>query len=304
VVAGAGPAGLEAARVAALRGHRVVVFERRPEVGGQLQLWAKLPGRENYRGFVEWSRERLRELGVTVHTGVAAGPERILELEPDAVVVAAGARYAPAGESGYAPDPIPGWDRDLVHRPEQVLEGGARPGGVVVVLDEEGINTGPGVAEILARAGAHVHLVTRHAQLMGNLAFDGHAPILLPRLIELGVRIHTQMYLRRIGEREATLVDVVTSTEQVITPVDAVVLATMRRPESALAARLAGSVPQVFAVGDALAPRGLAEATFEGQRFARLIGEPGAPRTTSEALLLPAAGEAFPRPAAALGADR
>src|SRR5699024_7620703 len=67
VVVGGGPGGLEAARVAARRGHDVTLFDARPQLGGGLELWAQLPGRGFYRHAIDWWRSELVRLGVTVH---------------------------------------------------------------------------------------------------------------------------------------------------------------------------------------------------------------------------------------------
>jgi 2,4-dienoyl-CoA reductase-like NADH-dependent reductase (Old Yellow Enzyme family)/thioredoxin reductase len=298
VVVGGGPAGMEAARVAALRGHRVTLLERRAALGGQLALWAALPGRENYRGVIDWYERRFAELGVTVHKGVTADPAGIRRMAPDAVVLAVGARYVRTGESGFAPTMVLGWDSGFVHTPEEVLAGHVQLTGNVVVLDEEGINTGVGVAEVLAARGARVRLVTRHPELVCNLAFDGHGPLIAQRLVRLGVEVSTRTYVRCVDDHRVTLYDVMTGEETTLSDVDAVVFATMRRPEADLAEDL--DVAQTFVIGDALAPRGLAEATYEGQRFARLVGEHGAPSTTGESLLRQVPADAFPHAAATL----
>jgi len=283
VVVGAGPGGLEAARVAALRGHEVVLFERRASVGGQMNLWASLPARETFATTPAWWLARLEELGVDLRTGVDATAELVLRETPDAVIVATGSRYAKDGESGYLAIPIPGWDRDFVLTPEDILEQGARPTGSVVVLDEEGLNTGSGIAELLANSGATVELLTRWLQVpSASHLYTSEFAFINPLLSNAGVKVTTQSYVKEIGDRELTVFDVFTSEERVIEDVDAVVLATMRRPQDQLVKDLDGSVAQLFAIGDALAPRMLAAATHEGQRFARMIGEPGAPRNFSE----------------------
>ena len=150
VVVGAGPAGLEAARVSALRGHDVTVFEARAFLGGGLALWASLPGREWYLKGIEWWERELARLGVKVLTGSPATAASVLSAQPDAVIVATGARYSPGGHSYFLEVDIPGYDRPFVYRPEDILVEGRRPSGRVVLLDAEGLNTSAGVAEVLA----------------------------------------------------------------------------------------------------------------------------------------------------------
>lgn len=300
VVAGGGPAGMEAARAARLLGHDVVLFEAAAKVGGQLGLWASLPHRDVLASTVAWYAARLDELGVDVRTGTRATADLVLAERPDAVVVATGARYAADGESGFMAAPIPGWERAFVLTPEDVLERGARPTGRVLVLDEEGIHTGVGVAEVLAAAGAQVEIVTRAFSVIGtDLYYTMDFAFVMPRLKRLGVRTTVTTFVQSIGEGRVTLFDILTNDTEV-RDVDAVVLATMRRPVDGLAGHLRGRVPQVFTIGDALAPRMLFDATYEGQRFARFIGDEAAPRDTGEALFTPSAAAFFPRPAAAV----
>lgn len=298
VVVGGGPGGLEAARVAAHLGHDVVLLERRETLGGQMSLWARLPGRDALATTPEWYARELRELGVDVRTGVEASAGRVLAESPDAVVVATGSRYAENGESGFMASAIPGWDRDFVYRPEQIIEQGARPSGRVVILDDEGLNTGVGIAEILAAAGAQVEIVTRWLRPAEHLIFTFEFAFVIPRLKQLGVAYRTQTYVSEIGDHELTVFDVFTNEERKVSDVDAVVLVTMRRPKAALARELEGKAAQLFPIGDALAPRGLAEATYEGQRFARMIGVEGAPRTFAEAFVERLPADVYSRPAA------
>ena len=300
VVVGGGPGGLEAARVAARRGHDVVLLERRPQLGGQLTLWAALPGRETFAAATDWWGAELGRLGVETRLGVEATVESVLAETPDAVVVATGSSYAADGESGFLAAPIPGAERDTVFTPEQVLEQGIRPGGTVVVLDDEGLNTGFGIAELLAREGADVELVTRWMTPVENAIYTLEFAFVIPILKNLGVTLTTQTYLKEIGERDVTAFDVFTNEERTIAGVDAVVLATMRRPHADLAAGLEGAVEQLFLIGDALAPRGFAEAAYEGHRFARFIGEEDAPATFAEAYFARVPADAVPRAAATI----
>jgi hypothetical protein len=137
-------------------------------------------------------------------------------------------------------------------------------------------------------------LVARHTYL------DYEAEVINRRLRDRGVSIRTRVRVERIGAAEVVLLGLDLGQEVRLTNVAAVVLATMRRSESALLGELDGRVQQLFGVGDALGPRGVAEATFEGQKFARMIGEPGAPQTFAEAYYEPVAPEAWPSPASAM----
>ncbi|CAN7665251.1 FAD-dependent oxidoreductase [Phenylobacterium sp. LjRoot225] len=298
VIVGGGPGGLEAARVSALKGHDVTLFEGRERLGGGLALWADLPGRETYRKSIEWWGAEVARLGVDIRRGTLADASAVLAEGPDAVIVATGARYSPGGRSITFDADIPGHDRAFVYRPEDILLGGARPSGRIVLLDGEGLHASAGIAELLGSAGAEVTYVTAgFSPLSPRLVDSFEARFVVQRLKAAGVRFAPTTWLRRIGEGEVTLYDVHTDAERVVAGVDAVVLSTGRMPLDGLARELEGRVPQLFTLGDALAARPLATAAYEGQMFARLVGEPGAPATVCEAFFRPDAPDLTPFPA-------
>jgi 2,4-dienoyl-CoA reductase (NADPH2) len=243
----------------------------------------------------------MSELGVEVRTGMEATPTSVLAEQPDAVIVATGSRYHAGGDSAFAHGPIPGSDRDLVFTPEQILEGGARPHGRVLILDEQRDHAGPAIAELLASAGSSVELVSSGSTVLGEWTYRAQMHFqLIPILRQLGIRMTAEHYIREIGERKVTLFHVLTNEEEV-RDVDAVVLLTSRVSQGrSLERELKGKVPRVYSVGDAAAPRSFLDATYDGQRFARLIGEPGAPRTTGEAIFSDVPDEAIQRSAATL----
>jgi 2,4-dienoyl-CoA reductase-like NADH-dependent reductase (Old Yellow Enzyme family)/NADPH-dependent 2,4-dienoyl-CoA reductase/sulfur reductase-like enzyme len=283
VVVGAGPAGLEAARVAALRGHEVTLIEARAELGGALKLWGELPGREVYLKAVAWWARELERLGVAVRTGAPATADGVLALAPDAVILATGARFSPSGRSALADQDIEGAGGPGVFTPEDILLRGVRPKGRVVLLDGEGTHASLGVAELLAGAGCEVlYLTPGFAPYSARVQDAFESELVVKRLLEAGVSFLPQTWVRRIGEREVVTWQVATGREATL-PVDAVVLATGREPIDALAGALEGQVAQLFTIGDALAVRPLATAAYEGQKFARLIGEADAPNTLAEA---------------------
>jgi 2,4-dienoyl-CoA reductase-like NADH-dependent reductase (Old Yellow Enzyme family) len=290
-VVGAGPAGLEAARVASVRGHEVTLFEKRQEVGGLLELWSRLPGREHVGVAVGWYERRLPELDLDFRLGVDADAAAVLDLNPDVVIIATGGSYNRWGTSGFTPAAIPGWDSPNVVTPEDVLLGGARLAGNVIIVDDEGgTNAGSGFAELAARDGAtSVTYVSRYAVPVPHLTGYKQAHYIGPRLRQAGVALALSSCVMKIDKGSATIRDLATGEDRVV-PADVVVLATMRDPVNALSDELAGKAEFVYTIGDALAPRGLREATYEGHRFARVIGEDDMPRSVIDEVFRPMPG--------------
>jgi 2,4-dienoyl-CoA reductase-like NADH-dependent reductase (Old Yellow Enzyme family)/thioredoxin reductase len=298
VVVGAGPGGLEAARVAARKGHAVTLFEAREKLGGALALWASLPGREDFADAIDWWERELARLGVTIRRATKASAEAVLAEAPDAVIVATGALHSRTGRSHFLDLEIPGWDQDFVHTPEDILLKGLRFSGKVVLLDGEGLHASAGTAEVLAAAGAQVEYLTPgFSPISGRLVDAQEGYDVVKRMRTSGVSFSPSTYIRRIGDRDVTVYDVHTDQHRIVDDVEAVVLATGREPVDQLAKALEGKVAQLYSVGDALAARVFAAATFEGQKFARYIGEPGAPSTVGEAFYGRNAPEFTPMPA-------
>ena len=151
VVVGAGPAGLEAARVLGERGHHVVVFEAADAPGGQIRLAASSPRRSDLIGIVDWRVSEAKHSGVDFRYGVLAGADEVLAEDPDLVVVATGGTpdrgFLTAGQ-------------DLVVDTWDVMDGSCRAHGDVLVYDDNGAEPAMDAAELLAGRGAHVELVT------------------------------------------------------------------------------------------------------------------------------------------------
>ncbi|WAC92452.1 FAD-dependent oxidoreductase [Mycobacterium sp. Aquia_213] len=284
IVVGGGPAGLEAARVAALRGHEVTLLEARQELGGALELWSRLPGRDFYRHAIDWWASELARLGVAVRQGKPAAADEVLALAPDAVIVATGASYSRTGRSAFLDQDIPGADKPHVWCPEDILEGRARPSGKLVVVDAEATHAASGVAELLAARGAEVILLSpNYAPYSHREVMSLEGDSIAQRLAEANVVFQPTTWVRRIGDHDLHIIDVNSGRESTLPRIDAVVLATGRIPVDGIARELEGNVAQLFTIGDALGVRPLATAAYEGQKFARLIGEPDAPRNMAEA---------------------
>lgn len=151
VVVGAGPAGLEAARVAAERGHRVVVLEAAGNAGGQVRLTAQSARRKEMISIIEWRVSQCEKRGVTFHFNTWADAERIERENPDVVIVATG---------GLPHTEVLSSGNELVVSAWDVIAGDAKPGSNVLIFDDAGDHAGLQAAEILAQAGAKVEIMT------------------------------------------------------------------------------------------------------------------------------------------------
>jgi NADPH-dependent 2,4-dienoyl-CoA reductase/sulfur reductase-like enzyme len=288
VVVGAGPAGLEAARVSAERGHEVVLFEAANEPGGQVRLAARMARRKELIGIAEWRAERCQALGVTLLFNTYAEADDVLALEPEVVILATGGlpntSFLETGE-------------ELVTTTWDILAGDVKPGEDVLLFDDNGAHPGLQAAEFIAEAGAKLEIVTPEryfAPEIGGLnhvayarAFQDHDVRITinTRLLSVGrqgnklaVRLGSD-YSRRSQER---LVDQVV-VEHATLPLDelyfALKEASANRGEVDYQALLAGrpqalrSNPQggyqLFRIGDAVASRNIHAAIYDALRLCK-----------------------------------
>lgn len=259
VVIGAGPAGLEAARMAAIRGHDVVVLEQRPQAGGQVRISTVAPGRAELAGIVDWLENAARRAGARFELGAAATPDGVLALQPDAVVVA----------TGSEPRPLPQALRraNAVDVRSAMLD--ARLGRRVVVYAEDPLTAGPTCADLLASRGHEVTVVAPQ-YVVGDMIDDTLKPLILRRLLQAGVALIPLHRAVTFDGSRVVLEHVLTGARQVI-ETDACVVAAAPRAQAAVAGELRGRVKEIHVVGDAVAPRRVHDAILEGTRAARAI---------------------------------
>jgi len=269
VVVGGGPGGAEAARVAALRGHAVRLYERATELGGQLNVARKASGREELQDVGRYYARELRRLGVDVRLGTEVDADSIASEHPDAVVLATGAR-----PTQQPPPPLPtiqGVDERSVLLAEQVLGDGASLGDRVVVYSSDSHFRGATTADTLADRGKRVTLV------VPTLAPAPHAVaehntwmLLMTRLAEKGVEIVGFTAVTEIGAGRVKTRHLLSQKEGEIA-CDAVVLAVGAAADDGLYHSLRGKIAELHRVGDCVAPRRMENAIYEGARVGRIV---------------------------------
>lgn len=261
VVVGGGPAGMEAARVAAIRGHHVMVLEKNEELGGQMLIAARPPHKDKIYWFKDFLHSELQRLNVTIQLGVEASADTVLQQNPDAVIIATGARPSETGLSCNEHHcVVQAWDvlMDRAHLNAQRV---TIVGGGEVGLETAEFLAHRGIASIVLEMGPDVGM-----DMEGITRID-----LLARLAKMDIQLHTGILITQITP------DAVhgwnTHRQEVHFPGDAVILALGSTPINELATELKGRVPEVYLIGDARTPRRIMEAAYEGMTSAISIGD-------------------------------
>ena len=270
IVVGAGPAGLAAAAEAGAAGHEVVVLERAGRIGGQLALAGSAPMHEEVARSLRRNYELLLE-GVDLRLDVEAAEEEVLALDPDAIVVASGARPYEPDLAVDGVEALQAWD---------VLAGGRPHGRRVVVADWGGDAAGLACADVLATAGNDVVLAVGSAAF-GETMHQYQRNLYAARLYRGGVRIEHHLELEGAARGRVRFRNLFAPEVETALPADLLVLALGRVPERGLATRLAARGLELHEAGDCLGPRSAEEAILEGTLAARRAGqatEAGSPR--------------------------
>ncbi len=283
VVAGGGPAGMEAARVLALRGHRVALLEATGRLGGQIRLAERAAWRRDMAGIADWLAAEIGHLGVDVRFETWADAETVLAEAPDIVIDATGG--VPKSKA------IPGGD--LVLSSWDVLSNPPEAGRSVLIEDEVGGHQAVSLAEFLARRGCTVEICTRD-RLVGRELGGSSYPVYLGNLARAGVVLTTATGLASVkrsgnrlrahlvhdygGPRQDREVDIVVAecgTEPLDDLFRALKPKAANRGVTDLSATLAGGPQPVqkgmrlYKVGDAVASRDIHAALLDALRLCR-----------------------------------
>jgi len=277
LVIGAGPAGLEAARALGQRGYRVTLVDGRRELGGRVVQEASLPGLNEWRRVAEWRVTQLQRMAnVEVYRASPMTAPLVVETGMSNVIVATGSTYRRDGVGRTAWRPIAGHDLVHVLTPDDVFAG-KTPAGRVVIYDDDHYVMGGLLAELCAKQGCEVTLVTPAPLVSYWTQYALEQVRIEQRLRALGVTILVKHCVTRIGRNTATVTDEVTGTSREL-DAEGSVLVTDRVPNDALYRELQpfledGRLRSLRLIGDAEAPGLIAQAVFSGHLAAREFGE-------------------------------
>lgn len=241
VIIGAGPAGMEAARILALRNFKPIIFEKKAEVGGQIVYASKPPKKEKVAWLIDYQKEQLEELGVEIRLNHAPTIEEIRALKPYAVFVAQGSKP-------IMPETIPGIDSENVYTPVDILSGGVNLKDKKVAVVGSGM-TGLETADLLGAQGNEVSIFEMEDEIGPGVFFQNLIDV-MGRLKEHGTKMYPKHKL--IAIEGATVVAEKTDTKEIKRfPFDAVVVSLGTVANNEMVDELKKEFDKVIVIGDA-----------------------------------------------------
>lgn len=286
LVIGGGPGGMETARMAAARGHRVTLWEKYEQLGGSLRYAAVPPGKQDFNTLLDYYKHELALSGVQVLLNREASAAEIINEQPDVVVLATGARAAEA--------PFPINKPDMVVPAAAILDGSVNPGEQVVVIGggsvgcetaitiaemgaisaetlkflmENDAETPERLKELLGRGTRTVTLVEMVKGIGRDIGISTRW-VVLKCIRRLGIKVLDQYTVKEISG-EGVVVE--KEGQETLLSADTVVLAIGAVSDNTLAGELEGRVKELHVIGDAVKPRKITEAIREGFDLARSL---------------------------------
>jgi 2,4-dienoyl-CoA reductase (NADPH2) len=258
LVVGGGPAGMEAARISALIGHQVTLWEKDDKLGGLLNLAAVPPLKGEILSIPRYYIAQFKKLGVKVELNKEATPALVKQMKPDVIIIA-------AGSYTFFP-PIQGIEKNIVVDARKVLEGTATIGDTVVVIGggEVGIET----SEFLGAQGKKVTLV-EILPVIGELMVRDVIDYVIDQLLQHKVEILTSTKVEEITNDSIVISDKEKHKKTI--KADNVVIATGAKPNTKVQNALQGLAPEIYMAGDCLAPANIRIAIHQGNMIARML---------------------------------
>ena len=244
MVVGGGPAGLEIARIAALRGHDVTIYEKSDELGGQVNIASRAPNREEYAGVVRWLIHETRKVAeINLNTEVTA--EMILKENPDVAVIATG--------SIPCKPKIHGATDNMLKDVRSLLLGKMNAGQKVVILDETGHIAACSAADFLAEKGKEVFILNS-SYLIGDFIDGITRPIIYARLLSKNVIFMPLTWIRSVSNKTVITYNTFSMKEDRLEDVDTIIY-TQSISDDKLFNAIKGKIKNLHLVGDVLTPR-------------------------------------------------
>ena len=263
MIVGGGPAGLECARVAALRGHTVNLFEKNKELGGQALIAARAPGREDFDEVRRYFSRQMELLSVQVNTNFNVTTDTISEVDPHVLVVATGS-VSPT--EGYLYGAVE------IATVRQVLSGETDCSNFnkILIVDEDHSIQALSAADFLSDLNCEVELLTG-AFYAGAQTEFGTLQMVYERVLKKSVNIRPLTSIRMVDGRTIVTTNVLNGEETPIPDIDLIVTAGLSIAEDSLYRTATSLVDQIHLIGDAFAPRKMIDAILDGARTARQI---------------------------------
>ncbi|MEW6185807.1 MAG: FAD-dependent oxidoreductase [Thermodesulfobacteriota bacterium] len=252
-IVGAGPAGLEAAWAAAIRGHKVTLFEKEDQPGGWLKVACLPPHKEELRTLMDHLIERAIKAGVELRLNSEAQPTDLKTAGPEVLILAHGALPLMP--------PLPGIDRSNVVSAIDILQGRKTAQGAVIIIGGGlvGCETGEFIIEKIPGIRS-VTILEMLNKMAVNLS-SSYRPFLLARLRQMGIRMETETRVEKITEKG---VEVIRKGAPEFIPGDTVVLALGLKADPQIIQSFQGVAPEIYSIGDSVEPRMIKEAMAEG----------------------------------------
>lgn len=264
MVIGGGPAGMETARVAALRGHDVTLYEKGEELGGQINIAKKGAGRAEIEGVIRHLILQLKKLKVKVKLNTEVTEELVKKENPDAVVIATGSYpiTKPVGGEYSSPQVVNSW---------QVLNGEVELGNKIIVIDGEGHHKATGTAEYLADLGKDVTVVASSPFVGCELGPLQDMFLTLQRLMQKKVKMIHNIAVMEIQGTTVIGFNVYSMEPFKMEGADNVVTIMGNKADDALYFSLKDKVKELHRIGDCMAPRRMDMAILEGNKVGRIL---------------------------------